>query len=134
MKWIFKKNSRGGHNRIDTDVRVRFYKLTNKNQNAKVYFTRSGLEKIGLEVEKLCFGIGEEGVFVTTENVGTVFTLRGHGNPNSKSVNSKELVSAIMKAFDCKEKIIDLDLKNVDKNVWQLVPKNEVAQTKWGWK
>jgi hypothetical protein len=140
MKWTFEPKC-GRNGKLKSDMRARI--TVRKSKNHTVTISEKGLQKVGNPTH-LCFGISDEGVFTTPENVGTRFLLCNHGSSKrgrSKVVNSAELVNEIYKHFNERtdiapgeSKFIDFNLQKVDENVWQLIRVESESKSKWGFK
>ena len=79
--------------------------------------------------EYLCFGVGDEGVFFTPNNLGTKFHPSRYTEHNC-IISSNPLVSAIFERFGKKiipgENIyMDFNVQQVDEDVFKLVPVNK---------
>jgi hypothetical protein len=140
MKWTFEPKC-GRNGKLKSDMRARI--TVRKTKNYTITLSEKCLQKMGNPTH-LCFGISDEGVFTTPENVGTQFLLCHHGSSKrgkSRVVNSVELITDIYKHFNERtdipqgeSKFIDFNLTKVDDNVWQLVKVDNSIKSKWGFR
>jgi len=129
MKWNF-DNTRG-KKPLTADMRLRI-NLKSKTPNYSITITQSGYKKMGNPSVYLCFGVGNEGVFVTNKSIGTKFEIRdggAKGNPNCYYIYGSSLIKEIFKNFNVsypkgESVYFDCDLVEVDNDVWKLTKVN----------
>ena len=138
MKWTFNQK-RGARTTLTADIRVR---ITNRKQIAHTITLAIKCQKKLGNPENICFGISDEGIFTTPENVGTQFKLINYGKKSKvRVINSVDLTNEIFKHCNQsvivakgESKFIDFNIEKVDENVWQLIRLDNPIKQKWGFK
>jgi hypothetical protein len=120
INWNWKRSRAGATSQI-LGVRVRIT-LTESAQNHNITLSEDFYSALG-SPNSVCFGVSKDGVFVTSQRVGTPFNVTKKGSNKPVFIFSKYLSEAIFDHFgiDTKQSgFIDLDYAEVDNGVFQL--------------
>jgi hypothetical protein len=122
INWNFKSNTKKSKLKF-----IRFRASVGKTNNYTVSIPKEYLKTFG-HPNKVCFGVGENGVFISTKPIGTMFTLLTK-HDSIGIVNSIDVVSSVLKELPklnnettYKDYIPEL----VEEGIWRLVPKQQV--------
>lgn len=105
---------------------IRFRASIGKTSNYTISIPREYLNTLG-HPKKVCFGVGENGVFISTKPIGDMFTLLTK-HSSAGVVNSIEVVRAVLKDIpktpdDTTYK--DFVMEPVEDSVWKLIPRQQ---------
>jgi hypothetical protein len=122
MNWNWKTVSNNKQKINGCRVRIT---ITDKAKNHSITFDRNIYDALG-RPEHVCFCVNSNGVFVTSEKVGTLWRVIQKGESHNPIIASKDVSEAIFRHFGMdvnKSDYINLDYVAVDDNVFKLTKK-----------